>query len=114
MPGTIALPTVSVLPTVNAPVPDVPSVDWVAEGNVVKGMLVDPAETLPPVVLTEKLRLGSPFTEKASAVLVEPGTNVTPPVVEPAPAGLTTTVPPLPTVNLPKLSVDPPVWLRRL
>jgi hypothetical protein len=63
------------------------------------------------VVLIEKERFASPATVKASAVVVEPGTKPTSAVTEPTPAGETTTVPPVPVVNLPKLSVAPELWV---
>jgi hypothetical protein len=81
----------------------------VADGVVANTMLPDPEVTLPNEVVIEKLRLGSPLTEKASAETVLPETRVTVPTTDPTPAGVTTITPPVPTVNEPKLSEAPDV-----
>lgn len=108
-PATAVPETVSVPPTVKLAVPAVPKVAAEADGDVVKLMLALPDVTVPPVVTIEKDRPPSPATVKASAELVEPGTRPTSPPTLAAPAALTVTDPPVPVVNLPKLSAAPEV-----
>ena len=59
---------------------------------------------LPVEVVMLNERVPSPTTAKESAALVLPFTVPTSPVTEPAPAAVTTTVPPVPAVKVPKFS----------
>lgn len=81
-----------------------------AEAVVVKFIVPGPV-TDPPVVVMANERLASPVTEKASALLVEPGTKPTSLVTDAEPAASTDTVPPVPTVNLPKLKTAALSWV---
>lgn len=97
----------SVPPTAKLAVP-VPLNDPVAaEGEVVKVIEAAPLLTVPPVVEIAKVRFASPVTAKPSAELALPLTNVTSPEAEPEPEDETVTEPPVPVVNLPKLSEAP-------
>ena len=66
---------------------------------------------MPVEVEIVKVRDGPPEMVKLSAETVPPVTSPISPVTEAAPAWLTETVPPLPAVNMPKLSAAPEVWV---
>ena len=75
----------------------------VADGTVARGTEVEPRLTIPSPVLIAKVLKGAPLTVNEAASVVDPATKATLPLVEPTPAGVTTTTPPWPTVNWPKL-----------
>ena len=104
MPGAALATTVSVPPTVKLAVPPLPMARVAAEGAVVNGIEPPPKVILPPVVAMENERVASPATVKLSAALIEPVTKPTSPVTDPAPAEVTTMVPPVPRVKVPNLS----------
>ena len=89
--------------------------DALAGAESAKAIVTVPFETVLPLdAVMLNARAVSPVTVKASAEVVLPATVPTSPVTEPAPACVTTTVPPVPGVNVPNLSEAPELCVIRI
>ena len=109
MPGVSVPISVSVPPTLKAAVPAALVVPVGAIGVVVKAIVLAPAAFVELVATKLKLRTLSPVTVKASADTAERGATLMLQVFDPTQAAEMATVPPVLTVNLPKLSAELPV-----